>query len=136
MECPLCAELVHSSVLKRCDNFSIVFNNYPYAPGHVMIITNDHISGLTEMSADVRAELIELLCETEQTVCQTLGVESANIGWNHGPHSGASIPGHFHVHIVPRHVNDFGFFNVINRTIPMRDYSFVEKIRRAFTKTE
>ena len=37
---------------------------------------------------------------------EATGARSYNVGINMGPHSGASIPSHLHIHVVPRYPKD------------------------------
>ena len=37
---------------------------------------------------------------------ETTGARSYSVGINMGPHSGASIPSHLHIHVVPRYPKD------------------------------
>jgi ATP adenylyltransferase len=131
--CPLCEELgLQEHVLKRWDNFVLIFNRYPYAAGHLMVISQDHIGTLNKLTSAQRAELIDAINETEQVLFKALNIESTNIGINHGVWSGASIPEHLHVHIVPRYPNDIGFSELLFRMVPDRNIKINRAIKKAF----
>lgn len=132
-DCPLCVELQSEEhVLRRWENFSLIFNRYPYVAGHLMLISNTHLSTIDQFNPQQRFELIEALNEAEQTLLKTLEIESTNIGLNRGPDSGASIPDHLHIHIVPRYPRDVGFFHLFSNQIQDRTKERNSKLRTAF----
>ena len=132
--CPLCKELVISEqVLKKWNHFAVVFNRYPYIAGHLMVIALEHKSTLNDLTREERAELIEVINETQQRLMSAMDTDSTNVGINSGEWSGASIPDHFHVHIVPRGPNDVGFYNLLCRQTPARN--IIEIKERSSFKT-
>ena len=112
--CELCLELSKDElVLRRFPNFSIIFNRYPYVPGHIMILSNFHILNNFNALTDVqKIELMDILVWAQNTLIKATGYNSLNIGMNIGPHSGGSIPEHFHLHIIPRSQNDVNFMTL------------------------
>ena len=115
--CDLCKELSSGElVLRRFQNFSILFNRYPYLPGHIMIISNQHLhNNLNNFTPAQRSELMEIAVWAQNILLEVVGCDSANMGINLGPHSGGSIPDHFH--IIPRQINDVNFMAVTTNNI-------------------
>lgn len=136
--CSLCQALNDNNVvLKKTNNFTIMFNAFPYTPGAIMIVLNSHVdNNLLCLNNDLRYELIELTAKC-QDILTNLGCGNFNIGVNSGPLSGASIPHHFHLHIVPRTENDTGFFQTIanNSTLTNKNSQLYIDIRYAFYHT-
>jgi len=100
-------------VLHRTDVGMIIMNRYPYTNGHLMVAPGEHLSDLPEMTAEQRAELMELTTLAERTIQTTLNPQGVNIGINVGRCAGAGLPGHLHVHLVPRWGGDTNFMHVI-----------------------
>lgn len=134
-DCPLCEELeLGEHILKKWDNFLLIFNRYPYTAGHLMILPQEHISTLDDLTPTQRAELIEAINETEQVLLKVLNLNSINVGINHGEWSGASIPDHLHVHIVPRYPNDVGFYELLYCKVPERNAKINKAISNAYKR--
>jgi ATP adenylyltransferase len=97
-----------------------VLNRYPYANGHVMIAPFAHRSGLAEMTADERHEVVDLAARFETILRETYRPHGFNAGLNLGRSAGAGVEHHAHVHIVPRWDGDTNFLTVLGgtRTIP------------------
>lgn len=111
-ECALCNELKNDvNIIKRFDNCFVMFNRYPYLPGHVMIVPYEAKPMLNDYSLDVQHELIEVIGLTQKKLMTVLNIQSCNTGINTGPDSGASIPNHLHIHIVPRIIHDMNFMH-------------------------
>lgn len=100
-------------VLKRtCLSFAVL-NLFPYNNGHVMVIPNRHVKGLEELND---AESLDLLHLTNQVVARLRKVMKSrgiNVGINLGRVAGAGVPGHVHIHVVPRWLGDTNFMPVV-----------------------
>ena len=89
-------------VIARDEHTTTMMNLNPYTPGHILIIPNTCGGTICDLSDQTRAALLpaaaQLLC-----VLKTKHKYSGyTLGINEGKVAGASIPGHFHVHIVPK----------------------------------
>jgi ATP adenylyltransferase len=123
-ECGLCKEYASKeNVIANYEHFFLMFNRYPYLPGHVMLVPKRPVKSLPELSSTERIEMIDRLAEVQEKILKCLkelDVTSTNIGLNTGENSGASIPQHLHVHIVPRKPNDTNFMHVVNSCQPFQ----------------
>lgn len=108
--CALCDEREKKENLiatfKRC---FLVFNRYPYLPGHLLLLPIDRRASLFDCDVETRNEIVNVLAVTQKVLMDCMGYESCNIGVNTGGESGASIPEHLHFHLVPRRKNDMNF---------------------------
>ena len=94
----------------------IMLNGFPYNNGHLMIAAYRHAAALADLEGPERAELMELTDLGCRIVDRAYRPEGYNIGMNLGRVAGAGIPGHLHVHIVPRWNGDTNFMPVIGET--------------------
>lgn len=126
LDCPFCIKC-HSNntdhkdyIIKEYDGFILVFNRWPYAPGHMMIISKRHVPTICELSTDERNELIDIQSSIVDGI-RSQGYDM-NIGINVGKDAGASIPDHLHIHIVPR-IPKYkgGFMEAVAKTTVIRD---------------
>ena len=93
-----------------------VLNIYPYSNGHCLIVPNRHVGDISKLSTKEYVELMELLRETKGLLQTALGPQGFNVGINLGHVAGAGIPGHVHIHIVPRWSGDHNFMPVTAAT--------------------
>ncbi len=86
-----------------------VLNIYPYSNGHCLIVPNRHVADISKLPPDEYADLMGLLLKTKDLLEKTLEPQGFNIGINLGRLAGAGIPGHVHIHMVPRWKGDHNF---------------------------
>ena len=107
-------------ILFRGTHNFIMLNAYPYNPAHLLIAPYRHVADLTLLTAEERAEHIELLSRSVTVVRETLNPGGFNMGANIGKVAGAGIDDHFHSHVVPRWQGDTNFVPVFSdvRVVP------------------
>lgn len=103
-------------VLKRTRHSFAVLNLFPYNNGHVMVTPNRHVGGLERLKDAELLDLFQLLNQIVLRLKKTLKPHGLNIGINLGRVAGAGVPGHIHIHIVPRWSADTNFMPVIGNT--------------------
>lgn len=98
----------------------ILLNRYPYANGHLLACLGEPRMRLLEYSERERAELWSLVDLAVDLCERALRCQGVNVGLNQGAAAGAGIPGHLHIHIVPRWAGDVNFMTVVGqvRVIP------------------
>jgi ATP adenylyltransferase len=105
------AEDEQNLVLLRGEKTFVLMNLYPYNNGHLLVIPKRHVGEMEDLTEE---EMIELFQMTRKMV-KVLGYfkpQGFNVGINIGEAAGAGIPGHFHIHSVPRWVGDTNFMPV------------------------
>ncbi len=109
-----------SLILHRGAHAYVIFNAYPYNPGHLMVVPYDHASDLEELDAEVAAEVWELARRTVAVLKERLAAQGVNMGMNLGAAAGAGIADHLHLHAVPRWGGDTNFISVVGaaRVLP------------------
>jgi ATP adenylyltransferase len=103
-------------VLHRGESAFVIMNAFPYNTGHVMIAPTRHSGDLSELEPAERSELMELTNRTIDVIKEAIGPEGFNTGMNLGRIAGAGVPGHLHVHVVPRWAGDTNFMPIVGRT--------------------
>ena len=107
-------------VIKR-DKYSFaLLNIFPYNNGHIMIAPNRHINDLEYLRQKELMDMINLLIDMKLRLKRHIHPHGFNIGINCGTVAGAGIPGHIHIHIVPRWNGDTNFMPLFSniRVIP------------------
>lgn len=111
-----------------------ILNAYPYSSGHLMVMPVRHLQHLEELSADESAELWESTRRAVGAIKDAYHPEGLNLGLNLGRAAGAGIPGHLHVHVVPRWVGDTNFMTTAAsvRVLPESLADTWDKLRAAW----
>jgi ATP adenylyltransferase len=107
-------------VLWRGRRAMVVLNRFPYTGGHSMIAPYEHVGELQSLDDQTMLEIMQLLKATQAVLSRALKPDGFNVGINIGRCAGAGLPGHLHVHIVPRWSGDTNFMAVFGdvRVIP------------------
>lgn len=77
----------------------------PVRPGHVLLIPKAHYERVTDLPAEVAADLFSVAPEIASAVVAAAGASGFNIFQTNGACSGQVVP-HVHLHIIPRHEDD------------------------------
>ncbi|HEV3473613.1 MAG TPA: HIT domain-containing protein [Actinomycetota bacterium] len=120
-DCFLCAALEGSDdaehlLLHRGQRCFTILNKFPYNTGHSMVAPNRHVGQLEDLEPAESAELMELTTQTVSAIKKMMNPHGFNIGINLGQVAGAGLPGHVHVHVVPRWGGDTNFMPVVGET--------------------
>lgn len=109
-----------SLILHRGEHAYVIFNAYPYNPGHLMVVPNDHVADLEDLAEDAAAELWRLGRRIVSVLKERLSCQGVNLGMNLGAAGGAGIADHLHLHVVPRWGGDTNFISVVGsaRVLP------------------
>ncbi|HDZ77333.1 MAG TPA: HIT domain-containing protein [Candidatus Omnitrophica bacterium] len=94
----------------------VMINLFPYNNGHLMVTPYRHVKNFSDLKDSEILDLIKTTSFMQTTLTKTLNSQGYNIGINLGKIAGAGIPGHMHIHIVPRWIGDTNFMPVISKT--------------------
>ena len=137
--CVLCRALeraaeVESLVVRVADTSFVLMNLYPYTSGHIMIAPRRHVARLGEATAEELAEMMALARKSEEVLQRVYSPEGFNLGMNLGKPAGAGVPGHLHLHVVPRWVGDTNFMTAVGgtRVIPEDPVQACARLRAHF----
>jgi ATP adenylyltransferase len=107
-------------VILRTADGMVLLNGFPYAGGHLLVALGEARPRLLDYTPEQRARLWALTEIASDLMERTLEPQGVNFGINQGRAAGAGVPGHFHIHLVPRWGGDVNFMTVVGnvRVIP------------------
>jgi len=106
-----------SRIVARSRRSFVILNNYPYSPGHVMVIPYRHAGEWGSLSDAELLDHARLKVAAIDALENGLGPDGINAGENLGGEAaGGSIEDHVHTHLVPRWGGDTNFMPVIGDT--------------------
>jgi ATP adenylyltransferase len=94
----------------------VMLNAYPYNNGHLMVAPFRHVDSFSGLTAEERCDLIDTIARAELMLGRAMSPQGMNVGANLGHCAGAGVPGHVHVHVVPRWEGDTNFMPVVGET--------------------
>jgi len=103
-------------LVARSEHAFVMLNNYPYNPGHLMVIPYVHTGDYTALDDDVLLDHARLKQRTFDALEAALEPDGFNAGLNLGDGAGGSIDDHLHTHVVPRWQGDTNFMPVLSDT--------------------
>lgn len=123
-----------SLIVHRGDNAFVIFNAYPYNPGHLMAVPYEHTGFLRELDEDTAQEIWSLGRRAASVLHDVLGAQGVNLGMNLGRAGGAGIADHVHLHVVPRWGGDTNFMTTTAsaRVLPQALDDLYEPIAAGF----
>jgi len=105
------------NLVARSEHAFVLLNNYPYNPGHAMVIPYEHAGEYESLDPAVLFDHARLQQRTIEAVQSALDPDGLNVGMNlGGDAAGGSIDDHLHTHVVPRWDGDANFMTVISET--------------------
>lgn len=125
-------------VLHRGETAFIILNRYPYTSGHLLVVLKDHLDSLEAASPECRSEMMELTNRCIKILRKVYTPDGFNWGANIGEAAGAGIPGHAHMHVVPRWSGDASFMSVLGeaRVLPEDLSETYRRLRAAWDGAE
>ena len=120
-------------VLWRGPRCFAMLNLFPYTGGHSMVAPLEHVADLADLAGTVMGEMMEHVRDVKAVLARVTHAQGFNIGINIGRCAGAGLPGHLHMHVVPRWPGDTNFMAVFGDVcvIPTALQDLYSKIRRA-----
>lgn len=120
-ECFLCRDsttpkLEDNLILLRNDVCLVVLNRFPYNTGHLLISPLRHVGDIEELTGKELEAMMALSVQSVAALRLAMRPEGFNMGANLGTVAGAGVPGHMHMHVVPRWSGDTNFMPAVAGT--------------------
>ena len=103
-------------ILYRGERSFVIVNAFPYNAGHLLVAPLRHVGDICDLDDGECAELMHLTSRSVAIIRDAMNAHGFNIGINLGTVAGAGIPGHVHMHVVPRWGGDTNFMPVVGDT--------------------
>lgn len=111
-----------------------MLNAYPYTTGHLLVLPERHVGELEDLTVEEGTELWSAINAAVRAIKAAYQPDGLNVGVNLGRAGGAGVPGHFHVHVLPRWLGDTNFMTTVAgvRVMPEALDVTWEKVRAAW----
>lgn len=133
-DCVLCRVVADGSqVVWRDDCTAAILNAFPYTSGHLMVLPVAHVAEPGDVDG---AALWQVVTDAVAALRRAYSPDGLNMGVNLGRSAGAGVPGHFHVHVLPRWNGDTNFMTTVAeaRVLPESLPTTLEKVRAAWPR--
>jgi ATP adenylyltransferase len=123
-------------VLARERTCYALLNTYPYTGGHLMVVPYKQAPDLNGLTDEEMTDLMKLTRRCQNALTEVMKPDGFNIGINLGKVAGAGIPGHLHLHVVPRWHGDTNFMPVLAHTtvVPQALKELAGQLRAALAR--
>lgn len=103
-------------ILHRSTEVFVVLNLHPYSVGHQMVVPYRAVAHLSDLRPAEHDDLWSTVTRAVSVVEEEFHPQGVNVGLNIGRAAGGSVPGHLHVHVVPRWLGEGNFLAATART--------------------
>ena len=123
-----------SGVVDRDELSFVVLNAFPYGSGHVLALPRRHVGSIEDLDEAESQSLWRATTRALRAVTAAYRPDGANLGANLGRAGGAGIPGHLHLHVLPRWGGDTNFMTSVaeTRVLPESLEVSFAKLRTAY----
>jgi ATP adenylyltransferase len=135
-ECFLCTaaspDICDDLLISKGEHCLIIMNKFPYNAGHLLIAPLRHCADLLALDSEEYQEMMNWTKIMTAVIRNVYKPHGFNIGINLGQASGAGVPGHLHMHIVPRWNGDTNFMSTIGdlKVISHSNSTIAKEIRK------
>jgi ATP adenylyltransferase len=103
-------------IVWRGDTVFAILNAFPYTSGHMLLMPYREVPDLEHLDDAESTELWAAVRMAVVAVKAAYHPHGVNVGLNLGEAAGAGIPGHLHVHVLPRWSADSNFMTAVAET--------------------
>jgi ATP adenylyltransferase len=134
-ECVLCKVIEDGTyIVWRDDLVAVILNAFPYTSGHVMVLPVRHVGEVEDVNREEVGAVWSAVANSVRAIKAAYSPDGLNMGANLGRVAGAGIPGHFHVHVLPRWSADTNFMTSVAeaRVLPEALPATLERLKKAW----
>lgn len=120
-ECIFCEMIEHKEldrqnyIIHRGEHCIGLMNLFPYSSYHMLFLPYAHVKSPLMLDKEAWSEL-NMLGLKALKLLASINLFDANYGYNIGEYSGAGLPGHLHLHVLPRFRSDTSFLTTLADT--------------------
>ena len=103
--CKIANGEIPSRTLYEDEKFRVILDLSPATRGHALIMPKDHASNLYELPEESAGAVMVLAKKLAAAMNERLQCDGLNLVQNNGEAAGQTVS-HFHLHMIPRYVND------------------------------
>ena len=103
--CKLANGSIPTNTLYEDEDFRVILDLEPATRGHALIIPKEHAANLFEFPDEKAAGAFVLAKKMAVRMKEKLHCDGVHLVQNNGELAGQTIF-HFHIHVIPRYVND------------------------------
>ena len=124
-------------VVWRGEHTYAVLNAYPYTTGHLLVVPYVAAASPDDLDDAAWGELWQAVRRAVRAIQAAYRPDGVNVGLNLGRAAGAGVPGHLHVHCLPRWSGDTNFMTSVAgvRVLPEALGDTWAKLRAAWSAT-
>jgi ATP adenylyltransferase len=132
----LAADPEEALVLDRDGLTFAVLNVYPYNSGHLMVAPVRHEADLEGLSSEESVAVMTMTQRAVRALKAAYKPDGLNVGLNVGRPAGAGVPGHVHLHALPRWSGDTNFMTAVAeaRVLPEDLQTSYDRLRAAWPR--
>jgi diadenosine tetraphosphate (Ap4A) HIT family hydrolase len=125
---------IETHIVWRGPTCFAILNAFPYTNGHTLVMPYREVGDLGDLTVDEHAELWRGVTQCVAALQAAYRPEGVNVGMNLGRAAGAGVPGHLHVHVLPRWNGDTNFMTAVAevRVLPESLPSSAARVRAAW----
>lgn len=105
--CAIVAGDVPGRIVHDGDEVTAFLDANPLAPGHTLVVPDDHTERLNDVPDGTATELYDAVHALVPAVEDAVDAPATTVAVNNGPAAGQEVP-HVHCHVVPRFDDDGG----------------------------
>jgi diadenosine tetraphosphate (Ap4A) HIT family hydrolase len=102
-----------TGIVWRGETVFVILNAYPYTCGHMLVMPYREVGELEDLTDAESTELWSATRLAVQALKAAYKPQGVNVGINLGEAAGAGVPGHLHVHVLPRWNADSNFMTAV-----------------------
>ncbi|MFW9781309.1 MAG: HIT family protein [Candidatus Heimdallarchaeota archaeon] len=115
--CQIIEGRINSKMIYEDKNVIAFLDIYPISKGHLIVATKNHYKNMEDIPDEDLLKVYKVVKNLAKLIHEKLNVDGYNVLQNNFRAAGQVID-HFHVHIIPRSINDDRFKLKIPRNQP------------------